>query len=142
MARINSRVKGRSGEQEIVKLLTTKLGDFLVDRHGHPLEISRNLDQVREGGADIMSIPPFAIEIKRHENLLVNAWWSQTLSQCTRTNPIPVLMYRKNRQPWTVRMLARDICRKKLAGLPDNVVELGIDHFFFIISQLYDPKKQ
>jgi hypothetical protein len=99
------RGKGHAGEREICAILTKQLN----------LEepLSRNIDQVKYGGADIVGLEPFAIEVKRQEQQALNTWWVQARSQVTKRNPIPVLIYRKNHQPWRVVMACRDVFKKK-----------------------------
>jgi len=88
------RTKGQVGERELCKLLDAEFADLL------PEPLSRNLDQVREGGADIMGIPGIALEVKRHESLAVNVWWIQCVQQAMDCGRFPVLAYRQNRKPW------------------------------------------
>ena len=85
------RNKGQRGERELCELLLRSLDIEAV---------TRNLDQVREGGADIMDIPGLAIEVKRQEVLSVNVWWKQAVKQAVDTGRMPVLAYRQNRKPW------------------------------------------
>ena len=51
--------KGKSAERELAKLLGDHLG----------LELSRNLDQTRDGGYDLIGLPGIALEVKRCERL-------------------------------------------------------------------------
>jgi hypothetical protein len=105
---LNSRTKGQTGEREIADLLnaivfraTTRVGDF-----------KRNLQQTQDGGFDLFSVeyPFFAVEVKRVEALtpaVVDGFWAQAKRQATKDTSrnalLPVLIYRKNRQPWRVR---------------------------------------
>lgn len=105
MPRINSRSKGASGEREFCNWLERNLQiDFKPER---------NLEQVRSGGADILNCYPFLFEIKRVENLDLMAAWLQVKAAWLRfakedvgdstiadANLIPVVAFRKNRQPW------------------------------------------
>jgi hypothetical protein len=95
---INSRTKGRAGEQEIARMLR--------QIPGLP-EISRNLEQTARGGADILSVPGVAIEVKRCETLCLPRWWRQAVNQAQREHAIPVLVWRRNREAWTVRTIVR-----------------------------------
>ena len=54
---VNSRGKGKRGELEFVNYLRDELGEG----------ITRNLDQTRDGGRDILGVPGFCIEVKRCE---------------------------------------------------------------------------
>jgi len=96
--------KGSAGEREFVRVLEDVFPDT---------EISRNIDQVRNGGADIIAVEPFAIEVKRCQTLLINNWRKQALTQTTRSNSVPVLVYRQNRRPWKVQIPVNVIVKKK-----------------------------
>jgi hypothetical protein len=85
------RAKGANGERELLKLIGDRLD----------LDLSRNLSQTRNGGADCLDLPGVALEVKRQETLNISAWWQQTLRQ-TPNGKIPVLAYRQSRQPWRV----------------------------------------
>lgn len=67
--------------------------------------VRRNVDQARNGGADGIDIPGWAIEVKRQECGFQNAWWEQACEQGAKHNAWPVLAYRASRQPWRVRIL-------------------------------------
>jgi Holliday junction resolvase len=82
------RNKGATAERELFRLLHDQLG-FVVER---------NLTQTRGGGADSVSIPGLAIEVKRQERQWVEAWWLQARQQAG--DKTPVLAYRRSRQPW------------------------------------------
>ena len=84
----NSRAKGKRGELELVRMLSER---------GWPCE--RNLEQSREGGSDIAGLP-VSLEIKRHEQIRLTAWWDQTQRQAAIEKKPPVLAYRSNGAPW------------------------------------------
>ncbi len=86
----SQRNKGAAGERELAKLLSESLG---FDCH-------RNLEQSRCGGADLLGVGPWAIEVKRHERLQIPKWWGQACQQAK--DLYPALAYRQSRQPWTV----------------------------------------
>lgn len=83
------RNKGHSGERELAKLLGGKLG----------MDIARNLEQPRSGGADLFGLPGISVEVKRQEKMNINAWWQQACDQVC-SGRVPVLAYRRNHQPW------------------------------------------
>jgi Holliday junction resolvase len=83
------RTKGANAERELLSLLNDGLG----------LNLTRNLTQTREGGADCDDLDGFALEIKRHETLHLAQWWEQTLAQAA--GKIPALAYRQSRKPWS-----------------------------------------
>lgn len=102
---IHVRNKGHNGEREFCKKLEAVLGRT----------VARNVDQVRDGGADIIDVPPYAIEVKRQESLNLNGWWKQALSQRTSKCPIAVLVWRQNNaRTWNVRIEADYIIKKKM----------------------------
>lgn len=85
-----SRAKGNTGERELCRLLRDELGE----------DVARNLDQVRDGGADLLGVGPFAVEVKRAERLELATWWVQACQQAQMTTMVPALAYRQNRRPW------------------------------------------
>lgn len=92
-----SRMKGQEGEREFCKVLE-KLFSF-------DGKITRNLEQTRQGGADITMFPMLSIEVKRQESLDVSNWWKQAVTQSKEMeNKIPVLAFRQNRRKWRVLM--------------------------------------
>ena len=82
--------KGAAGERELFSILSDKLG----------IPIKRGLSASREGGADSLDLPGFAVEVKRVEKENVSSWWKQTCNQAGER--LPVLFYRASRKPWTV----------------------------------------
>lgn len=87
---VSQRRKGAAAERELCDLLEDELG----------IEVYRNLDQVRNGGADILCVHGFAIEVKRREALSRPAWWSQAVRQAQTGNLEPMVFYRRSREPW------------------------------------------
>ena len=83
------RNKGASAEREVFNLLRDQLG----------VVVERNLQQTRNGGADSVSIPGIAIEVKRQEKEFQEAWWTQATEQAGSTR-VPVVAHRRSRQPW------------------------------------------
>ena len=65
------RRKGKVGELEVVRLLRELLG----------ANVARNLEQSRQGGADLLGLPGWAIEVKRAARPRLSEWWVQTCSQ-------------------------------------------------------------
>lgn len=88
---LNSRVKGQNGERELCTLLGS-----IINRD----DLVRNLEQVREGGGDILGIPGLCIECKRQETITMDTWWRQVCVAADRVGCIPVLAWRQNRKPW------------------------------------------
>jgi hypothetical protein len=91
MKMVNARSKGAAGEREAAKWLQAQFGLEHCPQ--------RNLEQVRSGGYDLTGFHPFAFEIKRCEAIAKRDWWLQIVHS-HRPGEIPVVMYRRNKQPW------------------------------------------
>lgn len=94
MAKINARNKGASGEREFCQ--------WLYDHMDIPMP-TRNLEQVRSGGADVIDIHPFYFEVKRCEKLSIYNWWLQVRKAVEATCDeaiIPVVAFRQSRKSW------------------------------------------
>lgn len=98
MAIKSPKAKGAAGELEAIRLL-----DSWATEAGYKLSLERNLEQVRHGGSDINGVAGLEIEIKRVESNAITQWWAQVTKQANRTGKHPVLLHRKNRQPWRMR---------------------------------------
>jgi len=92
---VNSRSKGASAERELFKLISDALG----------IEVKRNLVQTREGGYDTR-VGGFALEVKRVEQPDFTSWWNQAVKQASLAKLMPMLAYRRSRQPWRCRLYA------------------------------------
>jgi hypothetical protein len=90
---LNSRTKGKVGEREVKNLLNEALGYEAF---------KRNVMQSREGGCDLESNLPVAIEVKRQQNVQLNQFVAQARKQGRDINKTPVLFYRRNGEPWNV----------------------------------------
>lgn len=90
---INSRAKGAVGERELANIL--KENGFET-RRGQQYSGAN-------GDADVVGLPHIHIECKRVERLIIEKAMEQSRSDA-RENEIPVVMHRKNRQPWLVTM--------------------------------------
>lgn len=108
MTRINSRAKGASSEREFAAEIMARLNVRLV----------RVLDQSRNGGFDLAPAPDqtgkevdalrrMAIECKRYADIqqhMLTRFWLQACRQGDAAGLVPVLAYRADRQPWTIRV--------------------------------------
>lgn len=90
---INSRAKGAVGERELANIL--KENGFET-RRGQQF-CGAN------GDADVVGLPHIHIECKRVERLIIEKAMNQSRNDA-REGEIPVVMHRKNRQPWLVTM--------------------------------------
>jgi len=98
---VNSRNKGRAGEQECCRILRDEFPMFEVNRNW--------MAQSAEGGADVV-IPGWAIEIKRHKTASdIKNWWTQAAVQAMRVDAKAVLLYRVDRGEWMAMMSLHDL---------------------------------
>ncbi|WP_290371909.1 hypothetical protein [uncultured Parasutterella sp.] len=89
----SQRTKGADGEREVCRIIHEQLG----------VEVSRNLSQTREGGADI-KFPPFSIEVKRRSRIgNVYEWMEQSQKSCSGSEK-PIVICRADRRDWLVVM--------------------------------------
>lgn len=89
--KINSRSKGRAGEQEVVRIL--KAEGYEVERGW----------QSRGGGednADVNGVPGVHIEVKRTEAFDPYKWLAQAQRDAGGGGKLPVVLHRRNKQPW------------------------------------------
>ena len=128
----SSLEKGRNGEREVVKLLQP-----IVNRVCQEFEecdvarLQRNTLQSDKGGFDIVGIDWLALEVKRQEQLNINSWWLQTLTQ-TKTGQHPVLFFRQSRQQWRVMTwvhLRLDECSAPLQVRGEITLEAFLQFF-------------
>lgn len=90
---MNSRVKGKVGEREVKNFLNCRLGYEAF---------KRNVMQSREGGCDLESQLPVAIEVKRQQNVQLNQFVAQARKQGRDIGKTPVLFYRRNGEDWQI----------------------------------------
>jgi len=91
--------KGKEGERELARLLRDHLG----------ADVTRNLLQARQGGADLLGVHGWAIEVKRAARPRLSEWWQQACSQAQATGQKPALFYRLDRQPWRCVVALRHV---------------------------------
>jgi hypothetical protein len=85
----SERRKGADAEREVARLARS---------HGFA-GAARNLDQVRDGGADILGIAGVCLEVKRTELAHPWNWWAQVTAAASPTE-IPVVAFRRSSSPW------------------------------------------
>jgi hypothetical protein len=107
---IDPRTKGAEGERQVYKMLNDIIVAVMTGLAYPPEEVEkaktmvqRNQNQSAVGGNDLTNTFGMSIEVKRQEVLSIPAWWRQTVAAAERNNEIPVLMYRQNRKPWSIR---------------------------------------
>lgn len=109
MTTINVRQKGAEGEREVAKALNAVILRALNEQ-GHNVPdtdiVQRNQNQTAVGGNDLSNVFGLSVEVKRQEQLAINAWWAQCVAAAARNAETPVLIYRQNRKAWRVVMNA------------------------------------
>lgn len=102
-----ARIKGARAERELVRLLIAR-----------GFSVRRRLGQSRDGGCDLEGFQAgphaFNVEVKRQEHLNIPAWWRQAVASAKR-GEIPLLAWRRSREPWMVALTLDD-----LVGLLDR----------------------
>lgn len=102
---INIRTKGQEGEREVARAMNS-IVESVLTKHGIALPdkpiVQRNQNQSAVGGSDLTNPFHLAIEVKRQEALSVNTWWKQCCAAAVADGAIPVLVYRRNKQAWSV----------------------------------------
>lgn len=91
--------KGKAGEREAIKFLQPTIDKVYKEFGMHTVELFRNQNQSALGGYDIDGLPWIALEIKRQEQLNLNAWWAQ-VNKAKKGEQVPVVMFRQNRKQW------------------------------------------
>lgn len=124
---INIRSKGANAEREVSKIINEH---FL--ENGINITTERNLEQVRHGGRDLINLEPFCVEIKRQEKVNIKASMQQACDAALQ-DEIPVLIYRSNRQPWTVRMITTRMCTYSTS----MHVTISLDDFLKVMTSYF-----
>lgn len=120
------RSKGANGERELFRLLSDHLGTI----------IKRNLSQTRNGGADSLDLPGYAIEVKRQEAIRLDAWWQQCVEQAIAQERVPMLAYRQSRKPWRIILPLWHVATD-LPPATGYRVEMGIEEFCFLARERF-----
>lgn len=94
------RTKGATGEREICDLIFENLG----------IEVHRNLQQTRDGGADI-KLKPYSIEVKRRAAIgNIYDWMNQASAGCDMAER-PIVVCRADRKQWLAVMPIEELFR-------------------------------
>jgi Holliday junction resolvase len=135
MKKINSRAKGKSAERELINLLKEMLPEELSS------ELTRNLDQTREGGYDILGLRGWAIEVKRYAKVDPAdkvRFWEQATEQARKDGSRPVVVYREDRRDWRVILRAEDVAPDYMTGADiDYTFEMGLPMFTLVVRRGY-----
>ena len=100
MGKINSRDKGKRNEL----LLAHKLQEY-----GYDARRSQQFAGIN-GDADVVGVPYLHIECKAVQKLSLDKAMEQSIRDA-RDGEIPVVMHRKDRQPWRVTLSLEDFMR-------------------------------
>jgi hypothetical protein len=117
----SQRVKGATGEREVLGLLSERLGQ----------KFERNITQSRCGGADCIDMGRIRLEVKRQERLLVKDWWEQAQKQAK--DGVPVLAYRQSRKPWTFVLDCADISLLDVRG---HLIHMDMETFCLLVEKM------
>lgn len=90
---INSREKGKRGEEELANYLK---GKGFNARRGQQFSAAN-------GDPDVIGLPGIHIECKRVEKLNLDAALEQSVRDA-RADEVPVVIHRKNRQQWRITL--------------------------------------
>lgn len=94
------RTKGAAGEREICGMIFENLG----------IEVHRNLQQTRDGGADI-KLKPYSIEVKRRAAIgNIYDWMNQASAGCDMAER-PIVVCRADRKQWLAVMPIEELFR-------------------------------
>ena len=131
---VNSRAKGANFEREIGNLLVQDL--FLTN------PVKRILEQTRTKELPDLRLGRWCIECKRYGDggEPPKEWWEQVLRSCSEESLMPALIYKFNRRPIKVRLLASSLnpaIQNKLI-----TVDLLWDDFIEIILELFQKDIQ
>jgi hypothetical protein len=94
-----SRSKGKRGELEAIHQLEALTGLALAREHGQSAVGGHDCTVRLAGGAVV------CLEIKRCETEEHGPWWEQATASSARVpGGVPVVVWRRSRQPWRVRV--------------------------------------
>ena len=97
---INSKQKGKRGENELVRKLK---------EYGYNTRRSVQYNgKVDEGQADIVGLPYIHVEVKRVERLNIYDAIEQAKRDSKKTDNLPAVFHRKNNCEWLVTMRLED----------------------------------
>lgn len=133
MAKINSRAKGKSGERELIGELKKLLPSEMTS------ELTRNLDQTRDGGHDILGLDGWALEVKRYAEVLpadLEKFWKQACEQAARNDEVrPALCFREDRRAWRTVIHVSELGQGMPGGEEyEDTVEMSIELFAKLVQ--------
>lgn len=134
MAKINSRAKGKSGERELIGELKKLLPSEMTS------ELTRNLDQTRDGGHDILGLDGWALEVKRYAEVLpadLERFWKQACEQAARNDEVrPALCFREDRRAWRTVIHVSELGQEMPDGESyEDTVEMSLELFAKLVQR-------
>ena len=132
MAKINSRAKGKAGERELIGELKKLLPSDMTS------ELTRNLDQTRDGGHDILGLDGWALEVKRYAEVLpadLERFWAQTTEQARNNGALPALCFRQDRRPWRTVIRISDASTVGSTDGYEDTVEMSLSLFAKLVME-------
>lgn len=108
MGGLMSRNKGKRAEREVIALIQPVVTDAYEQARKRVPVLQRNTIQSDLGGHDISGLEWLSLEVKHHAKSAIPGWWRQCTEQAAtmgvHRSLTPVLFYRMNHMPFTVRM--------------------------------------
>ena len=128
-----SRTKGHNLE----RLICNKINEQMIEAD-LPYTVSRNLDQTRDGGSDILGLTNYTIECKRYAKGCrpQKAWWDQVTTAAA-GETIPLLVYMFDRSPVEVMFPAMLYSfQEELEQFGDYNARMLFDDFLYLFTCL------
>lgn len=97
---INSRDKGKRGELEVAHIMQS---------YGYDARRGQQFSGL-QGDADVVGVPGLHLEIKRVKTLRLDDAMEQSIRDA-REDEIPVVIHRKDKQPWRVTLSLEDFMK-------------------------------
>jgi hypothetical protein len=135
VAKINSRAKGKSGERELIGELKKLLPSEMTS------ELTRNLDQTRDGGHDILGLDGWALEVKRYAEVLpadLDRFWKQAYEQASRNDGArPALCFREDRRAWRTVIHVSEVgcCGVAPSEEYQDTIEMSLELFAKLVME-------
>lgn len=98
---INSRAKGAQAERELAQELV---------KEGYKARRGQQFSGVN-GDADVVGLDGYHIECKRCETYRIDEWLTQAERDAQVRKEVPLVIFRKSRQPWRVIISLKDFLK-------------------------------
>lgn len=131
MAGRMSRNKGKVAERQVRDLFRNALRPVLGAQRAE--NIRRNHQQAETGGADLVGVPYYSVEVKWHSTLpgptVFDVWWEQACRAAEDQDREPCLVYRANRGGWHVALWCSPFPVPRVEDYPCYVAIMRWDIF-------------